>query len=1075
VRFSAGDITVNGNNSAGVIASNHGLGDSLVQMNGGIITAAGPSATGLRSVVANLNSEATATALMKNGAITVAGDNAAGLLVWHFGGGDALAQMDGGTVEVRGEGSFGLYSYNGNAISSARTMAILRDGDVTVWGEHSHGVMAATNSNGDTLAQMDGGSITVWGYSGVGLLSSVIFVRESIASTEALLTGGDIETIGVNGYGIYANTNLNSSGSSLAQMDGGTVTTYGNGAHGVVSRIHYMANTMTATSRLTGGGIETRGLAAYGLYASTFGVGSSLAQIDGGSLTTHADRAIGLFSQARNAHNNASATARLTSGDVRTSGYLAHGAYAQTNGLGATLAEMNGGAITTRGRDAFGLFSVINNLGSDALVTTRISDGDVNTIGGNAHGIAATTTGTGTALISATGGTVMASGENSHGAAGISAGGAVEITVDASVTGGRSNAAGIYASSGAGTSTITVGHNGVLSAYSDRGVVAENGAVTLTNHGTIVGTVHMTDNHDTFTNSSPNSWNIRNFAATVDPTVRNIEAVAVSDFGGGTDTYTNTASGTLRLLTVEDMSGFTPGTDDDTAPTAHDETGIYFAPGSAEFSIEEAGVEQAHLVNLEIFKHAGLITMADAETGGRGPVAGDVFVITGNSIAGGTSGGGLFFSNGGRLHIDTVLNDGATDETDVLVIDQAAIGSGATLVSVTNALPGNGASTDTNGNGVFDANEGILVVQALGEDSPADAFALDGVLIDGAWQYVLDQTDGQSWYLQSRLSPATPVYEALPAILSGLPAAQSGLNRVGTLAQRIEGRQMLVRSVDPEHPHGAWIRVEGERSDVTPGRSTTGVSFDQSTWRLQGGLDMLVHEGENGTWVVGLNLFTGSSSVDVMSSLGNGSISTDAQGVGLTATYYGNRGFYADIQLQYSDFESDLSSGVFGALATGVEGEGHVASIEMGQEFVLSNGMTLTPQAQLMWSDVDLDSFTGPHGETVSLGDNDSLLLRLGLAVEQSWDFGDGEQARLYGIANAIHEMQGERSVLVDGTELSMSAPDWVGEIGIGGSYDRTSREGIRTSLYGEVSASRALSGGTVSGMSGTLGLRIEF
>jgi outer membrane autotransporter protein len=111
----------------------------------------------------------------------------------------------------------------------------------------------------------------------------------------------------------------------------------------------------------------------------------------------------------------------------------------------------------------------------------------------------------------------------------------------------------------------------------------------------------------------------------------------------------------------------------------------------------------------------------------------------------------------------------------------------------------------------------------------------------------------------------------------------------------------------------------------------------------------------------------------------------------------------------------------------------------------------------------------------VSLGRHDSLQLRLGIAAEQSWEVGNGEQARLYGIANVIHEARGDTSVLVDGTELSMSAPEWVGEIGLGGSYDWTTSEGTRTSLYGEVSASYALSGGKMRGVAGTIGLRVEW
>jgi fibronectin-binding autotransporter adhesin len=238
---------------------------------------------------------------------------------------------------------------------------------------------------------------------------------------------------------------------------------------------------------------------------------------------------------------------------------------------------------------------------------------------------------------------------------------------------------------------------------------------------------------------------------------------------------------------------------------------------------------------------------------------------------------------------------------------------------------------------------------------------------------------------------------------------------------------------------------------------------------------MAVYQGESGSWVAGVNLFTGKSSVDVTSGFGNGNISTDSDGIGLTATWYGNQGFYTDIQLQYARFKSDLSSDVFGSLGSKISGSGRLASIEMGQAFSLENGVTLTPQAQLTWSKAEFDRFTGPNSETVSVGDAESLKLRLGVAAEQSWNFENGEQARLYGIANVIYEARGQTSVMVDGAVLTTSTPRFVGELGLGGSYDwKTSRDGT-TSLYGEITASRALSGGKLRGIAGTIGLRAEW
>ena len=118
------------------------------------------------------------------------------------------------------------------------------------------------------------------------------------------------------------------------------------------------------------------------------------------------------------------------------------------------------------------------------------------------------------------------------------------------------------------------------------------------------------------------------------------------------------------------------------------------------------------LANLETFNHAGAIIMQDALAGGTGPVAGDVLQITG-----GVDGPANFVSNGGTLAVDTVLNEGgAASLSDVLMLDMATLGTGATTLSIANA-GGLGAQTVDNG---------ILIVDVADPAaSAAGAFALN--------------------------------------------------------------------------------------------------------------------------------------------------------------------------------------------------------------------------------------------------------------------------------------------------------------------------------------------------------------
>jgi len=351
----------------------------------------------------------------------------------------------------------------------------------------------------------------------------------------------------------------------------------------------------------------------------------------------------------------------------------------------------------------------------------------------------------------------------------------------------------------------------------------------------------------------------------------------------------------------------------------------------------------------------------------------------------------------------------------------------------------------------------------------------------GAYVYALRQVGGD-WLLQSQLQPTTVVYEALPAALMGQVQAAG-------LAQRMAGRQMLDRGPDAEDGQvtassrglpqadrmtGAWLNLRGAQVDVTPDGSSTDLSYENRTWRLQTGLDAVLHEGGSGVWIGGASVFTGGGDLEASSALGEGTIASDARGLALTATWLGDAGFYADLQLEFSRFEADVTSASTGSLVEGQDGSGRMASVEIGQAMALHSGLTLTPQAQLSWAEVRMDSFTAPGGATVEAGDADSLRLRLGIAAERSWAMDAGTEARLYGIANVTREFRGDTSVLVDTTSLDAAAPEWTAELGLGGSYDWQSGAS-RSSLYGEISATRAVSGGELTGVSGSLGLRVTW
>ena len=127
--------------------------------------------------------------------------------------------------------------------------------------------------------------------------------------------------------------------------------------------------------------------------------------------------------------------------------------------------------------------------------------------------------------------------------------------------------------------------------------------------------------------------------------LRSGDNAAVADFGSGTDSVVN--NGTLSQLKGTQLSW------------------------------------QGSLTNLESFTNSGTIDLADGH-------AGDTLSISGN-----------FVSNGGTLKVDTVLDDGATPQTDMLQLDTVTTSSGPTHIQIEN-VGGRGGQTSGNGIQIID-------------------------------------------------------------------------------------------------------------------------------------------------------------------------------------------------------------------------------------------------------------------------------------------------------------------------------------------------------------------------------------
>jgi outer membrane autotransporter protein len=635
-------------------------------------------------------------------------------------------------------------------------------------------------------------------------------------------------------------------------------------------------------------------------------------------------------------------------------------------------------------------------------------------------------------------------------------------------------AAGVFLSSTGGIATLT--NNGSIGALSDRAVA---GDPVIINNGTITGFVQFAGTNDVTNNGI---FNLRHFADTNGDGIRDTLRVAVSDLGSGPSTFTNI--GTLALL-----GG--PGA------TTLDSTGQYLPLGLAFNTMALGGPVQGQILGATTFVNSGTIDLQ------ANPVPGDVLLISGGHTPG-SSGGGTFISNGGRLLVDTVLNEGgAASHSDILVLDGTSVGAGgATKLFVKNA----------GGAGALTLDNGIAVAQVLDPSrSAAGVFTLGAPAVAGPYEYTLflggvgaDAGNG-NWYLRSTLNctlsptlpqcqtpnpinptPPTPVvpnfrvetslYAAIPSM-----ALLYGRNLLDTLHERVGEEEDGRRRADPENAKVWWGRVigvngvqHGDTLGVLGGSG--GPHFDYTFLGLQAGMDIYRHDRPDGSRdQAGAYFAIGGDRGGVTHFDGRqGNSDFNAYTLGGYWTHFGPTGWYIDAVLQgtFYDIQSTANRGLpaFKAAA-----QGAAASLEGGYPFKFADGYFIEPQAQLIYQNVHIND-TNDIAAQIRFADVDSLAARIGARFGRTWAIDDSAQRTLTAWIrpNLWNEFRGNPTTsLSSETGFVPFHADlgglW-GEINAGVSGQVTST----TTLYANASYQSRFDGGGFA-YNGKVGLRVNW
>ena len=516
--------------------------------------------------------------------------------------------------------------------------------------------------------------------------------------------------------------------------------------------------------------------------------------------------------------------------------------------------------------------------------------------------------------------------------------------------------------------------------------------------------------------------------------------------------------------------------------------------GQTILNIDNSGLSGVSGVYDGILSVNGILGGSMEVVGGRLQGIGQAGTTTnfaGGTIAPGNSIGtltvaGNYVGAGGTLEIETILGDDGS-ATDMLVVTGDTAGS--TNVRVIN-LGGTGAQT----------SEGIRIIDvggvSAGDFTLLGSYTFEGApaIVAGAYAYrlyhggVTTPADGD-WYLRSALidggTPTGPLYQAGAPVYETYAMALQSFNELETLQQRVGNRSWMAGVIEagalPEAAganSGIWGRIVGRHASMDAKASTTRAGLDVDTWQMQAGADQQLYAGEAGNLVGGLSARYGTIAADVTSVFGNGSISSSGYGLGGSLTWHGSGGFYLDAQANLTWYDSTLGSSTAATgLVSGNGGFGYAIGLEAGQQVALNQNWSITPQAQLTYSDVRYDGFTDAYGAAVSLAEGNDLTLRLGLSADyqDAWTDESGQTSRLhaYGIANLYYNMLPDSRADLAGVALVNTQDNLWGGLGLGGTY---SWGNGKYALHGQAGVNTSLINfGSSHSISGTAGLTVKF
>ncbi len=1018
--------------------------------------------------------------------------------------------QNGGAVNLTG-GSINTSSTSSADTDPAAAVRALSGGQINVNGT----TIITTGQRGAGMSVEDAGSL-------VGMQNVNIDVSGNRANAALVQNGGEAL--------IEGSTLLSRGAAAVAvQGSGSRLTVNGSAITSTAALGYGLRVTAGGAATISNSSVNTGDRDAPGLYAAngtitadnvtirTTGNDNSMGVLadinstvtfNGGSVTVSGEPvragtyANGIAARNPNGVLNSTGTA------ITTSGTLGFGVVADDGGA----VVLDGNSIRTSGAQATGLFSTVEQSGTQFLASIRGQGLTVDTTGVLSHGaLASQHFLIAPSLIDLTNSSLTTHGAGSDGLRSI---GSATISANATtvVTEGVGSM-GMHARDNGSSVNITNTSIRTTGATAHGALANSGGLITAANSTT------SASGADAYALYVAGATGFVSRAIFNSSSLTNVSGPTVAVGGVGQVTLTNSVvSGSSQWLRVGATTDFIPLA----APTS--------GPGGI---LDPEGVELP-----TVFPPPAALAVEP----GLADVTLDGSTVTGSAFTAAGSVSNLVMRHNsvwnmtGSSNVTTLLNDPSLIQFSPPTIDPTQLSSYMTLtvvdyvgedgnIGLNTYLDTDGSPSDrlvidggsatgtsgliisnTGGGGALTTANGILVVDAInGGVTDTGAFRLIAPAVAGPYEYSLyrssvDTSGPENWYLRSQLvgppSPTpTPDFRPEISLYAAIPSMATlyGRHMIDTLHERVGEEEQLKGRTDigeDDKFNGYWLRGIGHwgHRDGDPNGIYDGEpEYDYRFGAVQGGLDFYRNEKDSVTDHAGMYLAYGHGRMDVTQNMLVGTRDAgrndfDALSVGGYWTRFGEEGWYLDGVLQGTWYWMKTKSNratEIGFPDQDVDGFGIAASLEGGYPFDLGNGWQLEPQAQLVWQNVNFDDFNDGAAD-IRYDNLNSLAGRVGARFARTWEAEEAtasEPARLatvWGRVNLWHEFTAEAQ-----TDVSSSTgfvpfssdlnETWV-EFGVGG----TRQVSKNTSLYGNVNFSTTFDGDNYA-WTGKIGFRVNW